>query len=492
MGWRRDLYLDYMLLGLYPSGPFDGTPESEDNTRKMSFLMNCLANSEQFTALNELIQRCEPLEVVPVNLSMFSSNQLIRFLANLSVHQPALPALQISGHIQGENDQQIEARASALGEFISRSTCLKVFNLMLLSIEYSLPVIRAFAKTNHLETLQIGYGTEFSDESCDELQELIRNSERLKAITLSSLQISEEHMLGFLSALHSCPQLESIMLDQWNFFSLENLTQLSQLIGNSKSLKHLTFTGNGRRMEDGCCPAIDAVAAGMSANASLHSVNLSIEQGSKLKIDHLLAVIDAAKRHPCITQLMLHDQHRYLLPITRALADLVEINKRVVDVGIESARADQRYMRFFDEMRENWLKRNSEDHSQIPRSTEDMLIELQKLSIIIEEKTARNKAIASGDLAKIFSNAFFPSPSEVPGSNHIGDPGLLLTEEILSFSPNLPSFFNTMVEVALSIDETAKLELAQAEDGRHNETTNDQTIELRHTTRDDTKRDTNS
>ncbi len=492
MGWRRDLYLDYMLLGLYPAGPFDSSPAGADNTRKMSFLINCLANSGQFTALNELIQRCEPLAIVPVNLSLFSSHQLTRFLARVSIHQPALAALEISGLRHEEDQREIEARASALADFISRSTCLKAFNFFLLSSEYSLLVIGAIVNASYLETLHIGYGAEFSGEACDKLQGVIRNSERLKAVSLSSVQVSEEQMLEILRALRSCSQPESITLDQWNFSNLENLTELSQLIEKSTSLKHLTFTQNGRHLEDGHCPAMDAIAAGLSENTSLHSVSVMIAQGSKIKIDHLLGVIEAAKRHPCIRQLSLHDQHRYLLPVTRALAGLVEKNKGIVDVDIDSAKLGERYLRFFDEVMENWQKKNPGDHGQIPQSTDEMLFEMEKLCVLIEEKTARNKAIASGDLAKIFSNAFFPSPGAPWGSNHISEPGLPLTEEILSFSPNLPNFFNTMVEVALSIDETAKLEQAQAEDTRHNETTNDQTIELRHTTRDDAKPNANS
>ena len=77
---------------------------------------------------------------------------------------------------------------------------------------------------------------------------------------------------------------------------------------------------------------------------------------------------------------------------------------------------------------------------------------------LLGDRLARNRAIASGNLARIFSKAFFPSPGAPVGSNHIGDPGLYLTEHVLRLSPDLPSFEKGMVEIALTVDETAKHE----------------------------------
>jgi hypothetical protein len=67
-------------------------------------------------------------------------------------------------------------------------------------------------------------------------------------------------------------------------------------------------------------------------------------------------------------------------------------------------------------------------------------------------RLARNSAIASGNLARIFSQAFFPSPGAPVAGNHIGDPGLYLTEHLLRLSPNLASFGDAMVEIALTVD----------------------------------------
>ncbi len=73
-------------------------------------------------------------------------------------------------------------------------------------------------------------------------------------------------------------------------------------------------------------------------------------------------------------------------------------------------------------------------------------------------RLARNSAIASGNLARIFSQAFFPSPGASVAGNHIGDPGLYSTEHLLRLSTNLASFGDAMVEIALTVDETARHE----------------------------------
>jgi hypothetical protein len=486
------VYLNYMLLGLYPPGPYDDSPNGARNVFHLKILTSELVRNRQLTALDELIQRCDSLTTISIDLSDFSADQLRQLLDNISTYQPELRSLEISGFRPNEDVQIIDIKAGILAEFISRSTYLKAFALSMISSEFSLPVITAIAKASHIESLTLGYGACLPDEAADKLQGLIRNSPGFKSISLSYDQIREEHVLKILLALQYCPQLEIINLRDTEVYAQENLTQLGQLIGKSTALKHFSICGTKFERVDLHSLAIRVIAAGIAENQSLTSVNLDFHNNWDIDIDELLKVVQAAKRHPCLQKLALNTQYRYRLPITRALADLVETNTNVVDVGIELTWLNQQLRQFFDELRNAYLyystSKDPWNDTELLRSSHNA--ELKKLCSTIEDKVARNNAIARGDIARIFSQAFFPSPGALPGTNHIGDPGLVLTDHILSLSPGLANFQNTMVEVALTVDETAKLE--QETESAPNDTTNDQTIELRNTTNDDTKPNTQS
>jgi hypothetical protein len=150
------------------------------------------------------------------------------------------------------------------------------------------------------------------------------------------------------------------------------------------------------------------------------------------------------ERHPKIERLDFPGDGYYVfddLDSLKLLSDLVEKNQRIIEInGLTSSPFSF-----------------SENLNHYTADQEDQCSMVTK---IVEDRLARNRAIASGNLARTFSKAFFASPGEPVGSNHIGDPGLYLTEQLLRLSPNLPSFENTMVEVALSVDETAKHEQA--------------------------------
>ncbi len=485
-----DPYYQYMHLGLYPPGPYDDSPEGKINTDRMTSLIQSLVQNRQFTALNELIERCEPLAVLPVDLSSLPPEQLTKFLANVSTYHPELPALKISARRSAQAPEEIDRKVSLLKDFISRSTHLKAFTFGLVSTELSLAVINAIARANHLESLELDYKVSLSDDACDKLKEIIRNSPQLRCIGLSNHNRSEESLLEFLLTLRACAQLEILTLENWGCRSEESVTQLSELIGKSTQLKQLSLAGLGIPETNGQLTALRAISTGLSENRSLNSVSLKWESERFIDPDLLFRVIQAAKHHPCLKQLALDRRSTYQLPVIQALAELAETNKGIIDVGIRPVDLNQyqkqltRRQKMLEDDRA--LGNTGEPQEKIKKT----IAELNRIAGLIEEKLARNKALASGDMARIFSQAFFASPGALPGTNHIGDPGLLLTEHILSLSPNMPHFQTSMVEVALTVDETAKLE--QEKESAPGETTNDQTIELRSTTNNDAKPDSRS
>jgi hypothetical protein len=488
-----DSYLDYMLLGLYPPGPYDESPEGKENTNRINYVIEALARKGQLTALNELIQRCEPLSVLPVDLGSLPSEQLTKFLANVSTYHPELTALKISAHQSTQTPEEIDRKVSSLKDFISRSTHLKTFTVSFILKELSLKVINAIASANHLESLAWDSNTSLSDQACDKLKEIIRNSPQLRCIGLSNHNRSEESLLEFLLTLRACPQLEILTLDLWNCHSEETCTQLSELIGKSTQLKQLRFSDQGAPAKKGQMPVIQAIATGLSENRSLNSVSLMSVGSGVVDAGLLSPLIQAAKHHPCLKQLALDRKNSYQLPIMRALAELLEANRGIIDVGIKAADFSK-YQKHLAAQREfidvggGMIKADS-----IPKENTKILAELDRIADLIEEKIARNKALASGDMARIFSNAFFPSPGATPGRNHIGDPGIVLTEHILELSPNLSSFQNTMIETALSADEIARLEQEKEKKKiESNQTTNDHSIELRHTTNEGTNPESRS
>lgn len=487
-------YLNYMLLGLYPPGPYECSPNANANTLKLQLLILELLTNGQFTALNELIQRCEPLPTLAVDLNDFSPDQLTKFLATVSTYHPELPSLKITGIKTNDDPRAIDMKTGALADFISRSTDLKALDLSMIFREFSLLMMNAIAKANRLESLTLGSGISLSDEAADKLQEVIRKNSDLKSITFLANRVREEHIAKVWRALQCCPKLEVIDLRMTGSYAGENLNHLAQLIGKSPSLKQVNFSSYTFSQATEQVPLIRSIATAIAKNRSLTSVNLNFNEIPDIDAGVLLQIIKAAKRHPTLQKLVLNTQCRYRLPIAQALADLVETNKNIVDVGIELAWLNEQSSEFFDQLQNadfNFNYSVSADpwpDTAPPNSSYDM--KLKKLCSTIVDKVARNKALASGALGKVFSRAFFPSPRALPGTNHIGDPGLVVTNHILSLSPGLTHFQNTMVEIALTVDETAKVE--QTKENAPEETTNDQTIELRNTTNDDAKLDTRS
>lgn len=487
-GYSPEPYYQYMLLGLYPPGPYDDSPEGKTNADSMTRLIKALTAFKQFTALEELIQRCEPLRILPVDLDDLRPEQLTKFLAHVSTYHPELSMLKISAQQSAQSPQEIDHKVSLLKDFISRSTHLKAFTFEYVRKEFSLTVINAIASAHHLESLELDCSVALSDEAFDKLKTIIRNSPQLKCIGLSNDERSEESLLEFLLTLRACPQLEIITLGECNCHSEETRTQLSELIGKSTQLKQLSFDGLGIPSKEEQLPFLQAITNGLSENRSLNSISLKWESNDFIDTNFLCRVIQVAKHHPCLKQLALDRESTYQLPIIRALVELVEANNRIIDVGIRPA--DLAYYRDKLVLKQQWTvsRWGFVTKTSMSEETKKIIAEVNRTADLIEEKIARNKALASGEMAMIFSQAFLHSPSALPGTGHIGgDLGGVLTERVLALSPNLPHFQNTMVEVALSIDEMAKQE--REKEKAPVESTNDQTIVLRNTTNNDTKPD---
>ncbi len=434
----RKAYLDYMLLGIYPQGPFDGSTGTAATQATMDGLIEVLTMHRQYSALIELIQECDPLNSLHIEPDPFTRNSLAEFLDTLARYQSGIRCIKIAVPTKQLSEHDASEKATALANFVERSPALKKFDLVGINDKFSGALIDAISHQGNAEVLRLGFVGSLSDPNADKLCELFCSCTHMRSVTLESPDLSEKKSQEIFSSLQRCAQLTELAFSGWSFSSYQTCCELRDLLTSSKTLK--TFS---------CIDYYASPAASDSVGRANRLVSL---RWGILNSPSLIAVtvggFKAADQYKCleslfsaldlfckVRQMTLHGMNLNLPADTGCLQSLARLLKRktnIIEINGIFPEAEQRDSALFQQHQENYA--------------------------LCKDRLARNKAIASGEMAKIFSNAFFPSPGSLPGVNHIGDPGIVLTEHLLIHSPSVPDFRNTMVEVALSIDETARRE----------------------------------
>jgi hypothetical protein len=447
-------YLEYMLLGCYPEGPFFDGVETCKKHEYIDSLISKLIDNRQFTALNELLQECDPLYCLNIYPYKFSSNLFSQFLQTVSETQPSLRQLIFVVPMAIGLHSDFSEKVEVIVDFILQSPHLEKFDIVGVDDRFSPKILEAIAAVGSAKAITFHFRRNVTDTIGEHLSQLIRRCANLQSVSLRDLHFSDKKSAEIFQSLRLCPQLHSLSFSKWNFTSIEACKELQQFIQESTTLESFTCEDWFSKMSND--PAISnserlsTFAQGLAANRSLKSLSL----GSFFPCsqhNHATSLVSALERHPNIERLDFLGDGYYAfddLDGLKLLSDLVEKNQRIIEMkGLRSSPFS-----FSDNL----------DHYAADQEDQCSMV-----TKIVEDRLARNRAIASGNLARTFSKAFFASPGEPVGSNHIGDPGLYLTEQLLRLSPNLPSFENTMVEVALSVDETAKHEQAASLEIKH-------------------------
>lgn len=451
---RERSYLEYMLLGRYPEGPFfDGLKPSEPH-KKMESLISNLIDNRQFIALNELLQECDPLYCLNIYPYKFSSNLFSQFLRTVSETQPSLSQLMFVIPMANGLPTDFSEKVENIVDFILRSPHLEKFDIVGVDDRFSPKILDAITTVGNATSIDFHFRDNPSDVAGEKLRQMISRCGNLQSVYLKGPRLSEEKSAEILHALRNCPKLTELSFNKWSLEGQKTWGELQLLIQQSTTLENFTcsdwFSKPNNISKDNYIERLDTFSLSIAANKSLKSLSLGplLTMG---RYDYIVSLIRALQKQPTIESLEFYGEDFSAIDAQEALellADLVEKNQRIIEIkGLDTSRVsypDNLY-RFISPLKQQCATAEK----------------------LLGDRLARNRAIASGNLARIFSQAFFPSPGEPVGSNHIGDPGLYLTEHILRLSPNLPSFENTMVEVALSVDETAKHEQAASLEIKH-------------------------
>jgi len=439
------LYLNYMKLGQYPQGPFFEESKTTDQHKDIDLLIERLIHREQFTALNELLQECDPLYRLNLYAHKFSPHLFSEFIRTVDETQPRLRQLFFVVPMSIGLPTFFEDKADSIIDLIKKNHQLEKFNILGIDDVFSPKILYAIGKIGNLKAINFNLRPNTTDTIGDSLCDMIRRCTQLQSICLKGPRFSEQKSAEIFQALRKCQQLSDISFSNWHFKSLETCHEFSKLIEYSSTLKSFScddwFAQTGQEPASSHTQRLSSFSDGLSRNASLKSLSLG-HFFSWDPMNSVPAMVSVLKQHPSIEQLTIpgceEDSETSLMRLT-LLADLLEHNHNIRQIiGLVGGSTS--------------LSRAVDLSATTFETQYDSTIKL------IEDRLARNRAIASGEIARIFCTAFFPSTGGLVGSNHIGDPGVYLTEHILRQSPNLPKFEQTMVEIALSIDETAKSE----------------------------------
>ena len=441
-------YLDYMLFGRYPEGPFSGGMKNGTGEEKIACLISKLIQHGQYTALSELLQECDALYFLNIQAHSFSPTLFSQFLRTVSESQPDLRQLMFFVPASIGLPTPFSEKAVSIIDFILRSPTLERFNITGVDDRFSPQILEAIAIVGNAKSIDFRFRHKLSDTTGESLRQIISGCAKLQSVCLKDVGLSANKSAEIFHALRNCSQLTELSFSKCQLEGKEVLQEFQSLLQHSKTLEHFkcidwfskqnneTPTSNGERL--------NAFNLAIAANRSLKSLSLGslFMEGRNDNIAPLLHAVQAQST----IQSLEFDRHDFINSNAESivdglelLADHVEKNRRIIQI-------------------------KSLDTSHVDRPVEEyhLLSTVEQrcatAAKLLKDRLARNSAIASGNLARIFSQAFFPSPGAPVGSNHIGDPGLHLTEHILRLSPDLSNFGNAMVEIALTVDETARHE----------------------------------
>ena len=442
-------YLEYMLLGYYPQGPFFEGNNTSIKHNEIDLLIGQLIENGQFTALNELLQECDPLHHLNLEPSRFTPTAFSEFAQTVSEKQPSICSLKFVIPIFIGMPSTFAEKVETIIDLILRSTRIEQFNIVGIENSFSPEILDAITKAGNAKEIDFHFRIELSDTTTEALRKMISGCEGLKSVWLRHPRFSDNQTAEIFFALRNCPQLTELSFSKWRFAGKASCRELRLLIQQSTTLKKFKcsdwFSTTNEFTAEQFFERLQAFSKGVASNKSLKSLSLGPLMPCG-RHDNIVSLIRALQNQPTIESLEFYGEDFSAIDAQEALellADLVEKNQRIIEIkGLDTSRVscpDNLY-RFISPL---------EQHCATAEK-------------LLGDRLARNRAIASGNLARIFSQAFFPSPDAPIGSNHIGDPGLYVTEHILRLSPNLPSFEKDMVEIALTVDETAKHEQTEA------------------------------
>ena len=444
---EEQLYLDFMELGHYPQGPFFEQSAMTDQHKEIDILIEQLVFHGEFKALNELLHECDPLYRLNLHTYNFPIQSFCEYIRTIDATQPELRQLLFTVPVSFGLPTFFEEKAGVIVSFIQKNRQLEKFDIIGVDTTFCPEILDAIATVGNAKSILFGFQFNANDTIGDSLCQLISSCSQLQSVCLKTPHFSEKKSSEIFQALRQCRQLTDLSFSDWHFNSPETCLELQQLIQESTTLENFSCTDwfllRGSDAASKNAPRLRMFNEGLARNTSLKTISLgylfSWEPNGSVQ-----SMVSALKRHPHIEHLNFPgggDDAATRLIKLNLLAELVEHNQRIItitDLNIDSAN-------FFTAIGFNAIHTEKECKNTLE---------------LIEDRLARNRAIASGKVAKIFCNAFFPSRGGLAGSNHIGDPGLYLAEQILRQSPDLPGFEKTMVEIALAVDETAKREHA--------------------------------
>ena len=441
-------YLEYMLLGCYPEGPFFDVPESSSKHKEIDCLISKLIENRQFTALNELLQECDPLYYLNIQPHSFSPATFSHFLQTVSQAQSCLRKLMFVVPMSIGLPTSFSEKSEMISDFILRNPKLEKFIIVGVDNGFSPKILEAIATVGNARSIDFYFQYNQSDALGENLRQTLSRCNNLHSVCLKQLRMSEKKSAEIFSALRNCRQLTEIYLHKWEFGAIETCQELRLLIQESTTLESFKcadwFSSAANIQEVTNAERFKTFNLGIGANRSLKSLSL----GPLFPLrnnDHIAPLFHALQAQATIQSLefdsfdFIDIDAEHIVDGLELLADLVDNNQRITQIkGLDTSQVD----------------RPVEQYPLLSPVAKRCAIAAR----LLKDRLARNSAIASGNLTKIFSQAFFPSPGAPMGSNHIGDPGLHLTEHILRLSPDVPSFEKGMVEIALTVDETAKHE----------------------------------
>ena len=441
------IYLEYMLHGRYPEGPFFDELQSGPQHQAIASLIDRLIDCGQFTALNELLKECNPLYSLNIQPRKFKPDSFAEFLRTVSESQPSLRQLLFVVPMASSATYDFAEKADTIIGFILRSPHLKKFNIVGIENKFSPKILDAIAEVGHAQSIDFYFRDDLSDATGDSLRQIISRCTDLKSVCLKNPSLSEEKTLEVFQALRNCAQLTELSFSRWAFKSLETCRELQLLIQHSTTLESFKctdwFSTPDNEPDTPYKERLNAFCLGVAANRSLKSLSLGplLPYGGHYCIEPLMS---ALQQQPTIESLEFDGENFSTVggqKTLEPLADLVEKNQRITEIkGLDNS--------------VDWLVNLYPVTSEIKQS-------FVNTTTLLQDRLARNSAIARGQMASIYCQAFFSSPGAAIGSNHIRDPGLHLTEHILRLSPNLASFEKAMVEIALTVDETARVEQSE-------------------------------
>jgi hypothetical protein len=442
------IYLEYMLHGLYPRGPFSGRAETRKEEENIACLISQLIEHSQYHALNELLQECDPLYYLNIQPASFPDNLLSQFLQVVSESQANLCQLMFVVPVSTRFATTFSDKAETISNFILRSPQLEKFKIVGVDDRFSPKLLEAIAQVGNAKSIDFYCRDNVSDALAEALSQMISRCNKLRSVCLQELHFSDNKSAEIFHALGNCPHLNDLSVRKWQLGGKETWQELQRLIQHSKTLESFkctdwfsnTYAGADTNHED----RLNAFSLSIAANRSLKFLSLGPLPQHRAN-DHITKLFQALQTQATIQSLefdsfdFIDTLAENIVDGLESLADLVEKNQRIIDIkGLDTSQVDQPVEKY-----------------HLLSTIDQRCATAAKL---LKDRLARNSAIASGNLARIFSQAFFPSPGAPVGGNHIGDPGLYLTEHLLRLSPNLASFGKAMVEIALTVDETARHE----------------------------------